>query len=72
MRKIDELEALTLGMEYRANLPEGSPGKKISDKRLMRLIKNEMGRKPPRHKGPITYSDPTGNQAVARADRSRR
>lgn len=69
---MDALDAMSQAILYRNQLPDNDPGKMMSDADMLRIIQNGMSRNRAKHRPAINYADPTGDMAVARADRGRR
>lgn len=69
---MDALDALNRGINWRANLPPNHPDKNMSDADMLRIIQTKINTGRAQHRPSINYADPTGDMAVARADRSRR
>lgn len=69
---MDALDAMSQAILYRNQLPDGDPGRRMSDSDMLRIIQEGMTETRTRHRPSIDYADPTGDQAVARVDRSRR
>jgi hypothetical protein len=69
---MDALDAMSRAITYRDQLPDNDPGRSMTDKDMLGIIEANTHMNRPRHRPTITYADPTGDQAAARADRSRR
>lgn len=69
---MDALDAMSRAITYRDQLPDNDPGRSMSDSDMLQVIQEGMTENRTRHRPSIDYADPTGDQAAARADRSRR
>ena len=69
---MDALDAMSQAIHYRNQLPDDDPGRSMSDNDMLQIIQEGMTENRTKHRPSIDYADPTGDQAAARADRSRR